>query len=546
MSGSKGMTAVLALAVLSFGQTPRRTGRMVLWTGPPSPASRVSNRVDRFVPDIYDLRTQNKLTPVRNQGPTGAGWAFAALGSLESWLRPWETNDFSERNMILHNGWALDPWSTSSLGRLQMAVAYLARWSGPVGESLDPYRPGSPSKVLTTSPAKKHVQDVLFLPARTSALDNQVIKLQVYSSGAVFVTMRLDDAFLNPATAAYYYSGAGSTDHAVCVVGWDDNYPRANFLSDPGAPGAFIVKNSYGTSWGDSGYFYVSYYDNRFATVGYGAVFTAEPTKNFKGVFQYDPLGLVSSFGEGNTVTTAWAANIFKAPTATKISAFSTYVVWPNSSLEYYVYTGVQAGKPRTGTLRCASGAGMPDAGYYTIRFAPVGVAAGQRFSVVVRYSTPGYTHPVPVEGNWPGVVSAAVSHPGESFYDLGAGPEGVPWQDFAADPFYASKKVNACIKAFVEPAPAIIVNLPRAADSYPRGAVATVSWQKFGTMAATVKILLFKGLTRVATLAENIANNGVAAVTLPANLTPSTAYTIKVVTMDGRVKGVSGKFSVV
>lgn len=47
--------------------------------------------------------------------------------------------------------------------------------------------------------------------------------------------------------------------HAVSIVGWDDNYSKDNFITKPEHDGAWIALNSWGDTWGDSGYFYISY-----------------------------------------------------------------------------------------------------------------------------------------------------------------------------------------------------------------------------------------------------------------------------------------------
>lgn len=66
---------------------------------------------------------------------------------------------------------------------------------------------------------------------------------------------------------AQYTSRYLDADHAAVIVGWDDDYSASNFVEEyrPEDDGAFIVKNSWGTSWGLDGYFYLSYYDQTIA-----------------------------------------------------------------------------------------------------------------------------------------------------------------------------------------------------------------------------------------------------------------------------------------
>lgn len=65
-----------------------------------------------------------------------------------------------------------------------------------------------------------------------------------------------------------YYADVDTSEwanHAVTIVGWDDNYSKDNFLSSdgkkPSKDGAYIALNSWGTENNDGGYYYISYED---------------------------------------------------------------------------------------------------------------------------------------------------------------------------------------------------------------------------------------------------------------------------------------------
>jgi C1A family cysteine protease len=382
-------------------------------------------------PTYYDLRTQGKLTSVKNQGACGSCWSFASYGSLESYLMPAANWDFAEQDMIDHHGFDNSPCAG---GNYFMSSAYLARWAGPVLETDDPYIYAN----LDGLTVRKHVQDVIFLPGRANYLDNDNIKWAVMTYGAAYISFYWSSSYFNSSTNSYYCNTAYNGNHAVAVVGWDDNYDKNKFNTIPPGNGAFILKNSWGSSWGESGYFYLSYYDASFQP---GAAFTAEPTTNYTSVYQYDPLGWVTSFGYGTN--TAWGANIFTATASDYLKAVSVYATSANASYELYIYTNVTTGSPRSGTLSATKTGTLSNPGYHTIILTtPVSLTSGQIFSLVVKFQTPGYNYPIPNERYYSGYSSGATSNPGESFISY----DGTSWTDVSADTYY---KRNICIKGF-------------------------------------------------------------------------------------------------
>jgi C1A family cysteine protease len=383
-------------------------------------------------PISYDLRTLAKLTSVKDQGNCGSCWSFAAMASLESYLLPVEIWDFSEQNLIDHHGFDLGPCAG---GNAWMSSAYLARWSGPLNEIDDPYVYASELAGET----QKHVQNVIFIPNRSGHLDNDSIKQVLMTYGAFYISMFYNPVYYNSSQYAYYCPYMTQTNHGIAVVGWDDNFDRNKFNTVPPGDGAFICKNSWGASWGQNGYFYISYYDVPFQP---RAVFTGEPTNNYSEIYQYDPLGWVVNYGYGMSV--GWGANIFTALSSNSLKAVSTYAASTNCAYTIYVYANITAGNPVSGSLMATKSGIFPSAGYYTIPLDElVPLTPGQQFSVVVRYETPGYNYPIPAEEIYTGYSSGATSSPGQSFISS----SGTSWTDISA----SSYKTNICIKAFAQ-----------------------------------------------------------------------------------------------
>jgi C1A family cysteine protease len=389
------------------------------------------------LPSTYDLRTVGKVTPVKDQGKCGSCWAFSTLASIESGLLPAESWDLSENNMRNTHGFDL---SSCQGGNSIMAAAYLARWSGVIPESSDPYSQISKSATSMTVPNTadvKHVQEILFIPGRSGSYDNSNIKKALMERGAVYSSIRWEESYYRASAASYYYPGGGSANHAVTIVGWDDSYDRSRFASMPPGNGAFIVKNSWGTSWGDSGYFYVSYYDTQIGKDN--AVFIGDSAQNYYHIYQYDPLGWTVSYGDGSD--TVYFSNIFTAQSAEDITAVSFYTPTLNSQYKISVYKNVW-NSPVSGSALATSSGTISIPGYHTLSLPqPVSLSQGEKFSVVVKMTTPGYQYPVALEYPYAGYSSRASAKSGESYVSN----DGVSWTDITK--VYPNS--NVCLKVF-------------------------------------------------------------------------------------------------
>lgn len=407
----------------------------------------VSEVVD--LPSYYSLRDLNLLTIPKDQQSSGNCWAFTSIAVLESAIlkASGESLDLSEENMkniialFSDYGWNMD---TNEGGYDRMSIGYLTSWLGPVNESEDAFDDhGTLSPTLNSL---MHVQNVLFLK-RDNYLDNDAIKKAIMQYGAVGTSMLYDSTYFR--WGGYYCWSTLSSNHAVTIVGWDDNYSRDNFYGLPQdkGDGAWIVRNSWGPNWKDNGYFYVSYYDEKLAQPGIENIaytFILNDTIRYDKNYQYDIAGETDFYFM--PADTIWYKNKFQAENNEFLAGISTY---------FEKVTNWTASVYVNGEIKAIT-EGISNPGYYTFDLGKlIPLSSGDEFEVEFKISgSDVMAFPISeylslYNSIYKLILNKLTYQPGISFVSL----DGVNWSDLYEYPSSYSSHTYltqvACIKAF-------------------------------------------------------------------------------------------------
>lgn len=200
----------------------------------------------------------------------------------------------------------------------------------------------------------------------------------------------------NPTFAHYTWEPKGA-NHAVCIVGWDDNYSRSNFLEghQPPGDGAWIVKNSWGSvnsaemnirNWGidGSGYFYISYYDMSMSDMESFDIREIYPgeTMTIQDEYDFMPIQVLNNLLSKKKVSTA---NIFKSEYDEKLEAVAVRTGNFYDTVETKIYI-LEDGyvSPTDGLLVYSSTEQIKYAGYHRIELTThISLPKGTSYSIV-------------------------------------------------------------------------------------------------------------------------------------------------------------------
>ena len=221
------------------------------------------------LPAAFDWRNHEGHTyigAVRDQGSCGSCYAFGACAAAEGTYN-WATGnfdnncaDFSESYIIWCLG-RLPAYSSDFFGCGGASYAYMELEAltvkGVGNESDFPYQESDPGSCTHWSDQTTVFQSWHRVPCN----DIDAIKTVIMTYGVVDAAVYVGSAFEGYAHGIYEDTNTtcdGSpcsyttTNHAIALVGWDDDPPE-------GGGGVWILRNSWGTSWGESGYMRIRY-----------------------------------------------------------------------------------------------------------------------------------------------------------------------------------------------------------------------------------------------------------------------------------------------
>jgi C1A family cysteine protease len=543
----------------------RRPSSLPRVFGPADSIGPLADELGKTLPAAFDWRNYNGnsyIGPVRDQGNCGSCYSFGALAAAEgvynfaNGLYGSACADFSESFVI----WCLSriaPYSSHFFGCNGADYDYMELEAlvqeGTIAESAFPYTTSDPGSC--THYGEPRVKFAEW--HRIGCNDIDAIKTAIMTYGVIDVAVYAGSAFqaysggvYEDANTSCYSSPCDytPTNHAVALVGWND------------ADGAWILRNSWGPSWGENGYMRIKYTSARVA---------CETTY------------LVYSDVPGIAVTAPSATSQWEAGTTQAIAWNRTGSLDSNVRIELYKSGAkafdIAAATANDGGFDWAIPASLEPGSDYLVRVTTVDSAYSDDsdlFAVIVTPPSITVTSPA-AAANWQAgstraiawtkaglmdanvsitlfkgdasvlVVSASTANDGSHDWLLPASLAAGNDYRLAVTTMDGACSGTSGVFSISAPAPAITVTSPLAGAVWKRATKQSIRWTSSGAAIDKVRIRLYRNNKLKLTIVLTTPNDGLHVWKVPTSLTKGTGYQVRVNTPDGSISDFSDIFSI-
>ena len=410
--------------------------------------------------DLRDVNGRSYVTAIKSQ-QGGTCWTHGTMAAIESNLlmtRAWEYHgetdepDLAEYHLDWWNGFNqfyngdLNPPTGNGLivhegGDYRVAAAYLSCGEGAVRD-IDGQSFNSPPLRYSPSYHRYYVRDIEWFIAGLAFANFPVIKQRLMQHGALGTCLFSDNTFYENNCHYQPLRDTNDPNHAVAIIGWDDAKITQHYN-----PGAWLVKNSWGSGWGNNGCFWISYYDKhavKHPEMGAVSFFNVVPMF-YHHIYYHDYHGWRATLEN-----TPEVFNAFTALERENLIAVSFYTTTDSVTYTVQIY-GQYSGGQLLQPLSTQSGL-IVHHGFHTLDLGhPVELPAGAPFYVYLSLSDGcqafDRTSEVPVllGASYRGTIVASSALPNQSFYRQNSQWKDLYYLNLTPWPNHTA---NFCVKA--------------------------------------------------------------------------------------------------
>ncbi len=523
----------------------------------------LADELGKTLPAAFDWRNvggHSYIGPVRNQASCGSCYSFGASAAAEgvynyaNGLYDSNCSDFSESFII----WCLStiaPYSGHFFGCNGADYTYMELEAlvqdGTINETDFPYTYPNPGCSHWSDPRVKFAEW-----HRIPCSDIAAIKTAIMTYGVIDVAVYVSSAFQAYSGGIYQDSNTAcsgspcdytTTNHAVALVGWND------------ADGAWILRNSWGPTWGEDGYMRIKYTSAVVACEATYIVYNSVPG------IQVTAPSSASSWEAGSSQAIAWTVNgslaanvkieLFKNGVKTMDIAASTA---NDGAYGWTVPASLAAGTDYLVRVTTADDAYSDDSDLFAITVTPPALtvtvpAAGAKWATgTTRTIT--WTKSGAMDANvrielWRDGAKAldiAASTANDGGYDWPIPASLVAAGNYAVRVTTLDGVVSDDSGLFaISVTPTIIVTSPAAGATWKRGSYQNILWSKFGSMGGKVRIRLYRNGALKKTIATGTPNDGAFTWKVGAALPVGSGYQVRVNSADNAASDFSDSFSI-